>query len=60
MIPCKECLILPICRNKLTISCNILYEWYWHWGDAWMVRWDNILEQFPECRGVRPDKRSTR
>jgi hypothetical protein len=27
MIPCEECIALPICINKYKIKCNILKEW---------------------------------
>ena len=27
MIPCKECLILAICRTKNRIKCSLLYKW---------------------------------
>ena len=27
MIPCKECLIYAICRNKKNISCSLLFNW---------------------------------
>jgi hypothetical protein len=30
MIPCEECLVLAICRNKLkdkTLNCSILNKW---------------------------------
>lgn len=27
MIPCKDCLILPICRDKVTVKCNLLKDW---------------------------------
>ena len=30
MIPCKECLILAICRNKDRIECSLLYKWLNH------------------------------
>ena len=28
IIPCKDCLILPICRLKKEIRCNLIYDWY--------------------------------
>jgi hypothetical protein len=27
MIPCKECLVLAICRNKYVVNCSLLYDY---------------------------------
>lgn len=27
MIPCEQCLILPMCKNRRGISCDLLYKW---------------------------------
>ena len=27
MIPCKDCLILPMCRHKEEIKCILLNDW---------------------------------
>jgi hypothetical protein len=27
MIPCKDCLVLPRCKNKVRIQCSILMKW---------------------------------
>jgi hypothetical protein len=27
MIPCKECLILPVCKNRRTIRCKLLFKY---------------------------------
>lgn len=27
MIPCRECLVLPACKNKEELRCWKLYEW---------------------------------
>lgn len=27
MIPCKDCLVLAVCKNKEEISCPILFNW---------------------------------
>ena len=27
MIPCKECLVLAICRTKETVECSLLNKW---------------------------------
>lgn len=27
MIPCKDCLILPVCRNKEILKCSVLAKW---------------------------------
>ena len=27
MIPCKECLVLALCKHKIEIDCPLLYNW---------------------------------
>lgn len=27
MFPCKDCLIIPICKNNSIVKCSILYQW---------------------------------
>lgn len=27
MIPCKDCLVLAICRHKKHVVCNLLFNW---------------------------------
>ena len=29
MVPCKDCLILPICKNKPVITCKLLFDYRW-------------------------------
>ena len=29
-IPCKGCLIIPICKHKVVIKCSILYNYIRH------------------------------
>ena len=28
MIPCKQCIVFPICKRKEVIKCKLLYEYF--------------------------------
>ena len=42
-IPCKECLVLPMCRNKKELECSMLYDWV---GDD-LKTTNELIDMFP-------------
>jgi len=55
-IPCKECLVLAICKAKQKIDCDILLEWYLEGGghnqpfDCTHLR---IVETLPQISSLK-------
>ena len=59
VIPCKDCLILPICKQKETVMCDWLHE------EAKSARngsisgrdwWKKVTEYLPKAEAIRNSK----
>lgn len=54
MIPCKDCLILPICQNKKELKCGLLFNWldgegFDHMTSIWYLPdWERIIQDIPK------------
>ena len=42
-IPCKDCLILPICMNKEVIRCKLLFDYLDGYRRSTYPIWGNVL-----------------
>ena len=47
IIPCKDCLILPICKSKVHISCSMIWTWLYKDNEAMK---DIKYKEFKEMR----------
>ena len=45
-IPCDECLVYPICRNKVHLNCDKLYL---HFENTQL---DDLFERFPKLHSM--------
>ena len=43
-IPCKDCLILPICRNKEVLDCKLLLDYLNQYRKSTYPEWTNTLD----------------
>ncbi len=54
MIPCKECLIYPVCKNKKEVRCSLLINWMSRGGYDYMTlilylpNWTSIISDDPK------------
>lgn len=58
MIPCKDCLILPICQNKRGIVCSLLVNWgaECHFGGkGGKDGWETVHRYLPKVTDIYLD-----
>ena len=47
-IPCDECLVLSVCKNRGNIQCGLLYTW----AIENQGRWEEMIEYLPNFMNI--------
>lgn len=58
MIPCKDCLVLAICKNKKKVYCSLMFYWCTHNGLPAGEHWELVHKYLPITTMFRIDRGS--
>jgi len=58
-IPCKGCLVLPMCQQKSGLECDMLHKWAKENKSKWHLL-SEFLPSYPNIRINTPFKRNSK